>query len=107
MIGPFTTSTPIPSTLTDWIGTLAFPQFNPSLGTLTSVDLTISGDITTQLTITNDALSASSGTANTEWQLTVQDLGSNLTVPELDLLSPAFGYSLGPGDSVTSGVLMK
>lgn len=35
--GPFTTTTPIPLTLTDWTGSLSFPQFDSSLGTLTGV----------------------------------------------------------------------
>src|ERR1035437_6595926 len=29
--GPYTTTTPIPFTLTDWAGTLAFPQFDPAI----------------------------------------------------------------------------
>jgi len=37
--GPFTTSTPIGYTLTDWSSSLSFPKFNSSLGTLTEVDL--------------------------------------------------------------------
>ena len=41
--GPFTTSTPIPYTLTDWTGSLSFPMFNSALGTLTEVDMTLNG----------------------------------------------------------------
>jgi hypothetical protein len=105
--GPFTTSTPIPSTLTDWVGTLDFPQFNSALGTLQSVELDLSGGLTTTLTITNSSPSGSNGTAKTEVMVTVQDAGNNLIAPELDLLSPAFGYTLGPGGSITSGLLTK
>jgi hypothetical protein len=105
--GPFTTSTPIPLTLTDWSGTLLFPQFNPSLGTLISVQLDFSSTLTTTLTVSNGSGSASSGTAKTELQVTVQDAGSHLTAPELDLNSPAYSYSLAGGDSTTSGLLSK
>lgn len=106
-LGPITTSTPVPSTLTDWSSSLTFPQFDPSLGTLQSVELVLSGSFTTQITVTNSAPSGSSGTVKTEVQLTVEDAGLNLTQPELDLLSPAFPYTLGPGGMVTSGALMK
>jgi hypothetical protein len=106
-LGPITTSTPIPSTLTDWTGSLAFAQFNPSLGTLDSVTLEFSSTLTTTLTINNTASSASSGSAKTELQVTVQDAGLNLNVPELDMLSPAFNYVLGPGGFTTSGLLTK
>ena len=44
----------IPDTTTDWTGTLSFPQFNPLLGMLESVQgLTFSGDMNTTLTVTN------------------------------------------------------
>ena len=106
-LGPITTTTPILTTLTDWTGTLSFPQFNPALGTLLSVQLDFSSTLTTTLTITNNSGSASSGTAKTELQVTVQDGGSNLTAPELDLLSPIYSYSLAAGQGSTSGLLSK
>lgn len=105
--GPFTTSTPIPSTKTDWTRSLSFPKFNSALGTLTGVQLDISGGLTTQLTVINSASSASSGSAKTELQITVQDAGNNLLVPQLDMLSSGFGYSLAPNTSVTSTELTK
>ncbi len=103
--GPFTTTTPIGYTPTDWVGTLAFPQFNPALGTLVEVDLTVTGAMTTQLTITNNSDSASSGTANTQLVMTVQDAGLNLNAPEINMIGPTFGYSLAANTSVISGVL--
>jgi hypothetical protein len=106
-LGPLPTTTPIASTLTDWTDTLAFPQFDPSLGTLTSVELTISGAISTDITVINSSPTGSSGTAKTECQFFVQDSGGNLLVPQLDLLSPVFSYSLPPGGSTTSGTLTK
>ncbi len=105
--GPFTTSTPIPYGLTDWIGALTFPQFNPDLGTLNSVTLDLTGGLTTTLTIQNYALSESTGTVKTELQVTVQNGGNNLNAPELDLLSPSFGYSLNAGQGITSGLLTE
>jgi hypothetical protein len=100
----FTTSTPIASSLTDWSSTLAFAQFDPSLGTLTSVELNLSSTLSTTLTVTNEAGSASSGTANTEVEVTVQDFGNNLTAP-FNVFSPGFSYSLGAGAGTSSGLL--
>lgn len=105
--GPFTTSTPIASTLTDWNSSLVFPQFDSSLGTLISVKIDLNGSLSTVLTVTNSAPSGSSGTAKMELQMTVQDSGSNLSAPEIVMFSPNFDYSLGAGQSVTSGALTK
>ena len=105
--GPFTTSTPIPSTLTDWSSSLAFPQFNPSLGNLVSVQLDLSATFTTTLTVQNNSPSGSAGWAKTELQFTVQDVGNNLNVPELDLYSPIFNSNLGAGQQEVSGLLSK
>lgn len=104
--GPYLTTTPIPATLTDWSLSLSFPQFNPSLGTLTSVSLSLTGSISTTLTVNNTSLSASSGTAKTEVQFSVgQALG--LTDPVIDLFSPTYAYTLAPGGSSSSGLLTK
>lgn len=105
----FTTTTPITSTLTDWSGSLAFQKFNPALGNLTMVQIDLTGSMTTVLTVTNiSSTLPSSGNAKTELQITVQDSGGNLNVPELDLLSPTFTFSnLGAGLSVTSGNLTR
>ena len=105
--GPWTTTTPIPSTLTDWSGHLMFPKFDSSLGTLTKVQLYLSAAMDTVLTITNDSPGESSGHANTHLQLTVQDAGNNLNVPQIDLTSPAYDYILAGGGTLTSGPLTK
>ena len=106
--GPFVTTTPISATLTDWNSSLAFPQFDSSLGSLISVQLDLSGSISTVLEVTNTGESASTGNAKMEVQLSVQDSGSNFSVPQLDLLSPAFAFTdLQPTQSVTSGTLTK
>jgi hypothetical protein len=105
----YTTSTPVPFTLTDWTPTsLLFQQFNTSLGTLQSVTLSFSSDLQTTLTVTNTALSSSSGTAKTELQLTINDGGNHLaSSPQFDILSPAYSYSLNSGDSSSSGLLSQ
>lgn len=104
--GPFTTSTPIPYTKTDWGGTLAFPKFNPALGTLTQVDISITAAMQTTLTVTNTASSASTGTAKTEVAVTVTDPLALITMGP-DFFSPNYPFSLDPGQSVTSGTLTK
>jgi hypothetical protein len=105
--GPFTTTTPIPYTLTDWVGSLSFPKFDGSLGTLTQVDLYLSGDMSTVLTVHNSSPESSSGHANTHMLMTVQDAGLNLNAPELDMMSPPYNYVLLSGETQTSGTLTK
>ncbi len=95
----YVTSAPIPETTTDWSSTFPLQLFDPSLGTLNSVDIYLGSTLQTTLTVTNTGDSPSSGTAKTEVQVTVD--GN----PALDFLSPAFSYSLGAGDSTTSGLL--
>lgn len=104
--GPFTTSTPVPLTKTDWSSTLAFPKFNPALGQLTQVDISITAYLETILTVTNTASSASTGTAKTEVAVTVTDPLLLISMGP-DFFSPNFAFSLAPGGSVTSGLLAK
>ncbi len=95
----YPTSCAIPATTTDWSSSVPLQLFDPSLGTLQSVDIYVSSTLNTTLTVTNTGDTSSSGTAKTEVQVTVD--GN----PVLDFLSPAFSYSLGPGDNTTSGLL--
>ena len=115
-VGPTTTSTPVPATGTDWSRNLTFAQFDPTLGTLTSVQLKFSTTLSTTLTVTNNALVSSRGTARTEVQVGVQDTGNNLAdltgggTGELDVLSTGFVYGtvgspLAAGATITSGTL--
>lgn len=104
--GPFTTSTPISYTRTDWTGTLAFPKFNSALGTLTQVDVYVSAGLKTTLTVNNTANSVSAGSAKTEVQVTVTDPLALVSLGP-DINSPLFSFSLNPGDTVTSGLLTK
>lgn len=106
--GPYATTTPVSYTPTDWLATLLFPKFNPALGTLTEVDIALTGAMQTQLTVLNvDSGLPSSGHANTHLLLMVQNAGLNLNDPAIDMNGPSFAYSLNPGGSVTSGVLTK
>lgn len=105
--GPFTTTPPIPSTKTDWTGTLSFPKFDSSLGMLTTVQLDLSGSMSTVITATNHSPGLSSVEVYTHLQVTVQDSGLNLSSPEIDLVIPTFYYTLAGGQSLTSGTLTQ
>ena len=105
--GPFTTTTPIAYTLTDWTGSLSFPMFDSRLGTLTEVDLTLSGSMYTVLTVHNSSPTGSTGHANTHLQMTLQDAGNNLIAPQIDLMSPSYTYTLAANETKTSGTLSK
>lgn len=122
-IGPNTATTSVTSTLTDWtsgvggVPYLSFAQFNPSLGTLNSVTIDISGTLSTTLTVTNTSGSSSSGNAKTQLEVSIEDAGNNLGFlndtpsasnnPTITSLSPSYLYSLSAGGSSTSGLLTK
>jgi hypothetical protein len=99
----------IGSTLTDWTGAslqhLTFPQFNSSLGTLTSVTLDLTGGLDTSLTIVNASNEASSGHAETHMHIWVT--GGGVGSSEIVMNSPSFNYSLAPLGFTTSGNLSQ
>lgn len=64
---------------TDFTGSFLFQKFDPSLGTLTSVFLTLGTDLSTTLTVTNNSGSASSGTADTKLQAIIADPSTTFT----------------------------
>ncbi len=100
--GPYSYS--VPATLTDWSQDLAFPKFNPSLGTLQQVEVNLTEDIDTVLTVTNDASSPSSGNATTEVKLTLSGPWAANLAPVVDLFSDSYSYTnLQPMASITSG----
>ncbi|MFA5866262.1 MAG: choice-of-anchor E domain-containing protein [Phycisphaerae bacterium] len=106
--GPFTTSTPIPLTLTDFSGSLAFPKFNPALGTLTEVKLVLTGSINTVLTIRNTGTENSEGNAKTQVSFNVQDSGLNLVAGVPDAQTAPYDFSgLQPGNYITTGTISK
>jgi len=107
ILGPSTfTST------TDFFGVFQFPQFNPTLGTLNSVYLTLGTSFTTQLTVTNNSASPSTGNAQTTVQSALYDPTTTFTTPS-NILTPSgglfnlvdsessspLGYSLAAGGS--------
>jgi hypothetical protein len=104
--GPFTTTTPVAYTRTDWARTLAFPKFNSALGTLTQVDILIPSAMRTTLTVTNSASSTSTGSAQTEVKVTVSEPSLGM-LAQPDYYSPEFAFELDPGESVISGQLVK
>jgi len=89
--GPFPTTTPITGLLTDFTGTLVFPQFDPTLGSLVSVELTFAGSVGTNITLTNsNPTDSSSGDVTTQVKMFIFDTGS---------------YSTGSGGHVTGNTL--
>jgi len=65
-----------PSTLTEWSTTLNVPQFNPSLGTLSSIDITLTSGMTSVLHMTNNINTASSGDEASQLKVFVTNPGS-------------------------------
>jgi hypothetical protein len=114
----FGTTTPISLQATDWFNQLVFPQFDPTLGTLQSVELDLRASWDTLLTVTNNYSGTTSGNARTELDFFIYDTGSysvtsqvgtvsgsNLTSqePTYDLLSTAMPYVLtGSGTTATA-----
>lgn len=104
VLGPTVTTTPVPSTLTDWSSSLTFPQFNPALGTLDSVTLALQSGLVTTLTVENTGGATSSGTVRTELVLTPTDplnqipAGDPLTV---DYMTPKQSFTLAGGQGIT------
>jgi hypothetical protein len=104
----FTTSTPISSsTPTDWSNYLSFAQFNPALGTLTSVELDLSASMGTYITVENFGAAPSSGTASTQIAVHVEDPGNYLaSATQMTYYSAGFGFSgLTQYNTAASGLL--
>ena len=73
-LGPISALAPIPSMPTDWTSNSEFPQFNPSLGTLTMVSLLTFGDFSSFITVTNtDASGTANGNTTVQMLFSVQD----------------------------------
>ena len=103
----------ITSQKTDWSNNVGLQQFNPSLGTLNSIQINLSSGMTTSITVVNSSTNSSSGTAKTELQISLDtsSIGNyNLfgsSNPVLDYYSPTFSYSLAGGGSTSSGNLTQ
>ena len=103
----FTTSTPVPSSLTDWTQGLTFPQYNPSWtggAALTQIDFTVSSSLDTYFFITNSSTATSTGyLVKTEITISINDPGLLLAFtssnPWVDKIFPpsSYGWLLDPG----------
>jgi hypothetical protein len=99
---------------TDWTQTLSIPQFNPSLGTLTSVEVESSGSLSTALLVGNISGSfglpanSSNGTADTQSTFTITPSGSvNLVLSPLSVMAEgSFGPLVSGGTQNLSSVPM-
>jgi len=103
--GPIVTSTPIPTTSTDFTGTLAFPQFDPSLGALDSVTLAFSSTLSTSFSIANNSATLSSaGKATTALMVSVEDANGDFLAgdPQLDIPTLKFQFKLAPDASTNN-----
>jgi hypothetical protein len=100
MAGTVTYSGSIGSTLTNFTGaTGTVQQFDPSLGTLTSVHITLAGSGTTDLTVT-----AGNPVVPTVFAALFTDLGLTLTDPndaDVHTLQSLFGGPTIPGGGLT------
>ena len=105
-----------PELNTDWTNSLAFPQFDPSLGALQSIELDLKGTTTTKITLTNNSEFGSTGTAFTTVAYVVQDADNMLQplnapgvppkyLPQLSIDSGQFGFQLDAGGQQTSDPL--
>ena len=94
-------------TLTDWTNAVALARFNPALGTLNSLQITVKSDLSTVLSVQNASVSPSSGTAITQLKqyLLTGSYGLFTNSPVLYYAGPDFNYTLAGGDSVSSGQL--
>ncbi len=98
--GPFTTSTPISDTATDYTGTLTFPKFQSSLGTLLSVTISITTDVSGTVSIYNSGSTTESGTM-------FPFVLVGFTDPDNYLPTPFDMYENPTGGSLTATALTK
>lgn len=89
------------TTLTDWNNTLNLTKFNPSLGTLNSINISLSSALSTDLSVTNNGASRITGSAYTDLQIFVDNPGTydlfglgGTNSPALTLNTPSFSFVL-------------
>lgn len=58
---------------------LVFPKFDPALGRLTGMDISIAGVVTTKLTLKNIGATSNTATASSNVYILAQDAGNRLT----------------------------
>lgn len=102
--GPFDSNT-IAYELTDWTHSLELPQFNASLGTLTSVDLILNGSTSSILTVTNYGSKDAKGSTHSTVTINIAD-PQNLLSLDLNIVGSDFQFlNLAPKGSQTSSAL--
>lgn len=88
---------------TEWNSNFDLAKFDSSLGTLQSVEITLSSGATTTITVSNNAASSSSGNVRTDLLLTLTSSNVDLAPGglALEFLVPAAkqNYSLAAGES--------
>lgn len=106
----YNASPTVPSTVTDWtfLPALGFQQFDPSLGTLNSVQLELFSSLDTQITVTNNGTQTATGKARMEVAVTAQTALATIPVGDLPQIFvvippfPYFSFNLLPTQSITS-----
>ena len=95
------------SVQTDWSTPIALPKFDPALGTLDSIQITVESGMSTVLTVGNYSAVSSDGTALTQLKLNLFTDTYNLFSgnPVLNYISRDYNYTLAPGATITSGPL--
>jgi hypothetical protein len=86
--------------VTDWSGTLSFQKFDSSLGTLNSVQIDLSGAISSLITIANNAASETSGSVDINIELSVS--GADFDVPVMNMAFPTYYFTVPAGQSLNS-----
>jgi hypothetical protein len=109
----FTTSTPVPSSLTDWTQNLTFPKYQSAWtggGALTQIDFTVSSSVDTWFFITNGSALVSTGyLVKTEITISISDPGLLMAFtssnPWVDKTFPSSGsgWILAPGGVTNLG----
>jgi hypothetical protein len=80
---------------------LTFQQFNPALGNLIDVVISVTGGLNSLETVQNSALTSSRGSVSTISTLTLTDPQSLISM-QASILTNFFSYTLSPGQSLTS-----
>ncbi|MCE5340804.1 MAG: PEP-CTERM sorting domain-containing protein [Planctomycetaceae bacterium] len=91
------------SSATYWTNPLVVNQFDNSLGTLTSVRISIDGDMSALLTIVNNSKKSKSSTGNANAEVEIELTGPSGLTQTLNLTNnDGIDYMLGAGNSLVS-----
>lgn len=101
----------VASTVTDWSRDISITRFDPGLGTLTSIEITLTGGGITTLTVSNapEASSNAAGSVTTQLQLSLFDnsglFAASGQTPQISASIPESPaeFDVSPGDSLELG----